>query len=413
MRRSASNHLRQRFQDVRRQDKPAGERRQPVDRTREDRVTTYYYDESNNHRKLWIDPERRAYNIDNDTGRKVPVGRNFLLGGVVHYGSESTANVAALIESFRLQQPANEVKFKHLASGTFESILKSKKVSSLLKWLVESDLYLHFFNVNLENWAFLDIIDDCLMWCGEIQIPFLLESFDDVNRLKDALYRIVRMDRTGFLDLACSYGYPNLAGKTAAFMEALTQHVRKMIASSEHEDEMEEDGLQESIEYLLSLFDCCAGIDDMTLVQQYEDGVLVDGLSCFYQFIAEERGEGLHIMDMEQMVERELKLRAPELTESGRISFVDSKQNRLVQVSDLVSGMVARYFQFIDDNNHLQLVQALESMSKEQLANLDLLRQLFDKSHDKNHTLLHRSVTLGELEKSDLVLYPDHFYRGV
>lgn len=376
-------------------------------------MATYYYDESNNHRKLWIDPERRAYNIDNDTGRKVPVGRNFLLGGVVHYGLESVADVAALIESFRLQQPTNEVKFKHIASGTFESTLKSEKVSALLEWLVESDLYLHFFNVNLEYWAFIDIIDDCLLWCGGNEIPFHLESFDDVNRLKDALYRMVRMDRAGFLDLVCLYGYPNLAGKTAAFTAALTQHIRKTITSPENEEEMEEVGLKQSIEYLLTLFDCCAGIDDMTLVQEYKDGVLIDGLTCFYQFLAEARADGVHIMDDEQTVERALKVQAPQLIGGSRISFVDSKQNRMVQVSDLVSGVVARYFQFIDDNNHLQLARVLENMSTEQSANLNLLRRLFDKSHDKDRTLLHRTVSLGELEKSDFVLYPDHFHREV
>jgi hypothetical protein len=376
-------------------------------------MKTYYYDESNNHRKLSIDPVRRAYNIDNDTGRKVPAGRNFVLGGVAHYGPASAADVTALIQSFRLQQPVSEVKFRHIASGTFESILKSKKVGDLLQWLLDSDLYLHFFNVNLEYWAFIDIVDDCLLWCGENQIPFCLDSFDDVNLLKDALYRVVRMDRAGFLDLACSYGYPNLAGKTAAFIAALTKHIRELTALPERNEEMEEVGLKDSIDYLLSLLDCCVGIDDMTLVQDSEDGVLVDGLAHFYQFLVEERSDGIHIMDMEQVVERDIKIRAPKLIGDGRISFVESKQNRLVQLSDLVSGVVSRYFQFIDDNSHLQLVQSLESMSAVQLANLDLLRRLFDKSHADDITMLHRSVSLGEHEKSDLVLYPNHFHRVV
>jgi len=130
-------------------------------------MATFYYDESNNHRKLWIDPERLAYNIDKDTKRKIPVGRNFVLGGVVHYSQSSFADVSALIDALRLDKSAKEIKFNSIAKGDFDACLKSERIGSLLRWLIHSDLYLHFFNINLEYWAFIDIVDDCLFWCKQ------------------------------------------------------------------------------------------------------------------------------------------------------------------------------------------------------------------------------------------------------
>lgn len=371
-------------------------------------MPTFYYDESNNHRKLWIDPDRRAYNIDRDTNRKVPVGRNFVLGGVVHYGASSSADVSALITSLRVQKGLEEIKFKHIASGDFGSCLKSAKVEALLDWLLESDLYIHFFNVNLEYWAFLDIVDDCVMWCHGNRIPLDISSLDDITTLKDALYRVIRIDREAFLDMACAFGYPNIEDKTAHFVRALKSRVSTVMTSSKHRDQMQEVGLEDALARLLHLLSSCIDIDDMTLAHMDEDGVLLDAFDVFYDYTSMSRANDELIMDMEVEVKEQFESKSA-VSIPANLRFADSKTEPLVQVSDLTTGLIARYFQFIDDHDHYQLAEWMENLSRQQSVNLALLRHVFDKSHEKDHTLLHRLVSAGELEKSDLILYPAHF----
>jgi len=373
-------------------------------------VATFYYDESNNHRKLWIDPERRAYNIDRDTQRKVPVGRNFVLGGVMHYGANCSADVPALIASLNLDKSLKELKFKHIAAGDFDYCLKSQRVGSLLKWVIESDLYLHFFNINLEYWAFIDIIDDCLLWCHETSANFELRSLGEPDEFKDALYRVIRMDRASFLDMAWSFGYPNLEGKTEAFIAGLAGHVRSMLDSPGHQDELDEVGLREVVVRLSELLDASKGIDDMTLVQMEGEGVLVDAFTRFYDFTAETRPKDSLIMDMEANVKEHFDRRSTRLNTAVNLRFVDSKEDPLVRISDLVTGLVARCLQFVDDHSHEYLGEWSGRLNPRQTDNLALLKMLVDKSDNRDPMLLHRVVANSEKSKFELVLYPEHFH---
>ncbi|WP_426803427.1 DUF3800 domain-containing protein [Xanthomonas campestris] len=377
-------------------------------------MATFYYDESNNHRKLWIDPERRAYNIEKDTQRKVPVGRNFVLGGVAHYGETSTADFSALIESLSLDKSVNEVKFKNIAKGDFDACLKSERIGPLLSWLIESDLYLHFFSINIEYWAFIDIIDDCLIWCHESGAQFELRSMDEPDQFKDALYSVIRMDRTSFLDLAHSFSYPDLEGKTSSFIDAIAKHLKSVLISPEHEEQLEEVGLRDAIERLWQLFNASAGITEMTLVQEKgEDGqepMLIDAFTPFFDYTVMSRSQDNLIMDMEAKV-KECFDKIPErLTGAVSFRFVDSKEEPLVRVSDMITGLVARCLQFVDDHDHQYLAEWHESLNKWQRQNLSLLKQLIDKSDDRDPMLLHRVVADAEKSKFMLILYPEYFH---
>jgi len=376
-------------------------------------VATFYYDESNNHRKLWIDPERRAYNIDKDTQRKIPVGRNFVLGGVMHYGANSSADVPALIASLNLDKNLKEVKFKHIATGDFDCCLKSQRVENLLKWVINSDLYIHFFNINLEYWAFIDIVDDCLLWCHETGANFELRSLREPDEFKDALYRVIRMGRASFLDLAYSFGYPNLEGKTDAFIAGLADHVRSVLDSPDYQDELDEVGLREVVVRLLELLEVSKGIDDMTLVQMDGDGMLVDAFTPFYNFTAETRSKDDLIMDMEVHVKDHFDSWPTKLNTRLNLRFVDSKDEPLVRVSDLVTGLIARCLQFVDDHSHQHLGEWLGRLNPQQTDNLALLKMLVDKSDNRDPMLLHRVVANSEKTKFELILYPEHFHTLV
>lgn len=78
---------------------------------------TFYYDETNNGRKFHLADGRFNISID----------QNFILGGIVYEGQSNDIEPTELFQRLDLQKTINEVKFKHIASGDFINVLKSKK----------------------------------------------------------------------------------------------------------------------------------------------------------------------------------------------------------------------------------------------------------------------------------------------
>ncbi|MGX6571887.1 hypothetical protein ACWM58_01315 [Klebsiella quasipneumoniae] len=126
---------------------------------------TFYYDESNNVRKLALSDKIDGYNIEHDEDKYSSL--NFVLGGVAHLNDSSTADFDALKKSIMLQPTAKEIKRDHVATGDFIFMLNSRKLKGLFEWLLQSDLYVQYFNLNMEYWAYLDIIEDCVLFCLE------------------------------------------------------------------------------------------------------------------------------------------------------------------------------------------------------------------------------------------------------
>lgn len=112
-------------------------------------IHTFYYDETNNIRKLYL----------RDSGFNGSVDSNFVLGGVMHDGTESHANIDELLSTLNLQQSIKEIKIKYLAKGDFINCLKSEKLNNFLSWLYKSDLYA--FKTLFPNLNVRELIRSC------------------------------------------------------------------------------------------------------------------------------------------------------------------------------------------------------------------------------------------------------------
>jgi len=67
----------------------------------------FYYDESNNIRKLWLKEDGFNASVDSD----------FVLGGVMHMTNHCSANVEELKDQLRIQKSVKELKFKHISTS--------------------------------------------------------------------------------------------------------------------------------------------------------------------------------------------------------------------------------------------------------------------------------------------------------
>ena len=113
-------------------------------------IFTFYYDETNNIKKFYVKENEFNHTFT----------ANFVLGGLVHEGE--APNTQPLIDSFKLQKNAKEVKFKHIAKGGFLDCLKSWKLTLFLQFLKDSNLYVHYSSINILYWSIVDIVDSAI-----------------------------------------------------------------------------------------------------------------------------------------------------------------------------------------------------------------------------------------------------------
>ncbi len=180
----------------------------------------FYYDESNNVRKLYLSKQIDGYNIDHDPDKHNSV--NFVLAGVAHTGSSSSADFDDLRQRIQLQANAKEFKLKHLAKGDFLTMLTSKKLTAFFEWLLYGDLYLHYFHLNMEYWGYVDIIDDCILFGREK--GFIPEMSDEqlygyMLANKDALHTYVKANKVPFIQFLKSYDFPYIEGREKDFIQ--------------------------------------------------------------------------------------------------------------------------------------------------------------------------------------------------
>lgn len=378
---------------------------------------TFYYDESNNIRSLYLTGGR--FNTD---AHENP-SPSFVLAGIAHKGEQAQSKCEELIESLRLPPTAKELKFKQVAKGSFLDNLKSSKITQILRWLVESDYYLHYSSLNMEYWSLVDIIDDC---CDHADLRGMLNyapaggrrAYADYH--KDALYYIMRKYKSDILSALTKYRYPNVTPKNAApFIKRLNEIVKKnRQVSARLGGKMSKEDLSRTIS-LSKLFDLCRNIESLDMVYTHTPFKLIDGLSLFYRHCIGLFSSSRHIFDNEFEIEKSFKdiQKLDGVLGSSHFEFVDSKLHPAVQVSDVISGLLKNYFTFLAQTSVADVVEAKNSLTDKQQECLALLQKLVEKSDDEQPEMLHYVMSQIEHHKHAVFLFDkdaqDEFVRVV
>lgn len=383
-------------------------------------IYTFFYDESNNVRKLYLSKQIDGYNVDHDEDKNT--GVNFILGGIAYKGDNPNADFDKLKTAIMLQPTAKEIKLKQIATGDFIFMLNSRKLTGFLNWLNESDLFIQYFNLNMEYWSYLDIIEDCVIFCLEnnyinFHDDFEFRSYQDMY--KNELYKIILNDKVRFIKLLKSFDYPYLTGRETDFLKSIynlaVEYAEKVFG---YPFATKDEKLQ--IDRLCEFFEMCIenGMDDFTFTMDERfdkeikdnDNYLVDGFSIFYRVRAIDFSESKHIFDVEEVVKEEFaeKVEFDEKLASLDITFIDSDDDYFVQVSDVVAGLFQRYFNYLNTNKIIDVKSVRASLNPIQLKNMDLFKSLIDKSDAENKKLLFYVMSRMEHEKHVAFTYPEH-----
>ncbi|CAM4044430.1 DUF3800 domain-containing protein [Cohnella lubricantis] len=343
---------------------------------------TFFYDETNNARKFRL--VEGGFNTSEDA--------NFVLGGIMYTQNQSNADINELFEKLRLPKTIKEIKFKHIADGGFVECLSSTKLKIILEWLLQSDLYIHYSTVNVLYYSLVDIIDTLII--DALDGPFIHHNF--INELKNKLYEAVISDKERVVKLLFDFEYPNIKKESLEqFVDALMEFL------DEFAENMYSHVWVKSITQMLKQV---KSKSELSFLSMETDHLLIPDYSHFYVRPLMVFNASTHIFDNEDHIKRlmkEMDLDLPK--DAGFYRFEDSKENKYIQLSDVVVGILGKCFTFVNSVPISKIKKVHEELNAFQLENLKLLDDVITKSDQFNKALLHSSTSLHEKNRLNLL----------
>lgn len=347
--------------------------------TKADCIYTFYYDETNNIRKLHVGAQ----------GLNVGTLKVFVLGGIVHKGSPHSFDIDALRSAMRIQKTAAEIKLKHVANGDFLDLLRSTKLTSFLRWITDSGLMIHYQEMDPFYWSVVDIIDSILAGLGE----HALYAYHAI--LKGDLATILRSDFRATVRLFYRYHYPGLAPEDRKpFLNDLIALLEDDRAILPHFNAM----------MLKGVLQAGRGLDGLAFIEGETPNLLIDNFSGFYLNRLVVFKYATHVFDMEKSIRKRF-VETP-LTSGGKpvthYRFADSKADPGIQIADVIVGVLGKLHSYLTETPRERVAAARASLNGTSLQNAELLRDLIDASDAANVAFLHHIASVHDLDKLDL-----------
>ena len=347
-----------------------------------DKECMFYYDETNNIRKLLLTPN----------GLNVPQTDNFVLAGIMTCGKNIELTQLELNSILRLSSSEVDIKFKQVAKGRLDRVLKSRNLGSFFQWVLDNDIYIHYSDMNILYWSLTDIIDSVIEGCTNN--VYIQEN----QALKSILYDIVKSNELEFLAKLRQYDYPNIKKENInEFSNWLLSFVKYHGKNLPRNQEI----------FITSFFNNIVGMEELLFLMGGEDHVLIDNFMVNYIRNVYMFNKSIHIFDEEHQIQKLME--GFSMSFNGAVinnyQFKESTLNPEIQLADIITGFFGKYFSFIKNTNIKQLMNFKSQLNSVQKNNLKLLKELIDKSDCFSKALFHRVASQGEIMKNNLFLH--------
>lgn len=320
----------------------------------------FYYDETNNVRKLHLTPD----------GMNIRRPDCFVLGGIVHDGAPRPIDLPELRTQLRLQPSVKEIKLKHLGSGDFLDLLGSEKIALFLEWLTAQRFLVHYQVTDLLYWSIVDIVDSILTKLDAPQLRAVHLP------LKDSLYTILRDDVDGTAELLGRYSYPDVGReRRGAFVAELLDLV-------EHREHL----LEHFPFYMLKgLLQHARTLDSLPYLEDETPNILIDGFGTFFSNRLSMFKNAQHVLDDERHIEAYLEgLQLCDGDQTLRhYRFANSQSEAGIQLSDPVAGLLGKLFTYLNRTPLDEIEEDVRGLSDRQQRSLKVLARLLDRSTDE------------------------------
>lgn len=334
----------------------------------------FYYDESNNCRKFWVDDIKQLFNTDYTA--------DFVLAGLVRKEEDK---VETSIERFRkplkLQSNVEEIKFKKLyANGDFLQCVKSKRLFETLSWIEQSPFYIHYTNVNNLYYTLVEIFDSIVK-------PDEISEFGyDYFKMKSVFYYMFQGKADILQSIMVKYKYPNIQRKD---VKVFCNELMFLLGSRKE--------MKEEEKFLAGMLVRASKSEELIFLHDNNDYVMQENYAEFYVDPIRKYQSSTHIFDEElsvqNIVEKNIKMGQ---YMADNYKFVNSKTNIFVQLSDVVAGILGKLFKYINSTNSVQRRKDISALSKIQIDNILLIDKLRTRADMENHGFL---CTIGPIDE--------------
>ena len=314
----------------------------------------FYYDESNNCRKFWVDDSKQQFNTDHTA--------DFVLAGLVRKEEEK---VEASLETFRkplkLQANVEEIKFKNLyAKGDFLQCVKERRLFETLSWIDKSPFYIHYTNVNNLFYTLVEIFDSIVK-------PDDISEFGyDYFKMKSVFYYMFKGKADALQILMFKYKYPNIQREE---VEAFCNDLLFLLGSRRE--------MKEEEKFLAGMLARAAESDELVFLHDNDDYVMQENYAEFYADPIRKYQKSRHIFDEETTVQDIVKKQiAMGENMADNFKFVKSETDIFVQLSDVVAGNLGKMVKYINSTSVNQRRRDVEGLSKLQVENILLIDKL-------------------------------------
>lgn len=335
----------------------------------------FYYDESNNCRKFWVDDSKQQFNTDYTA--------DFVLAGLVKK-EEDTVDVS--LESFRkplkLQGNVEEIKFKKLyAKGDFLQCVKEKRLFETLLWIDKSPFYIHYTNVNNLFYTLVEIFDSIVK-------PDEISEFGyNYFKMKSVFYYMFKGKADELQILMFKYKYPNIQRED---VERFCNELLFLLGSRRE--------MKEEEKFLAGMLARASKSDELVFLHDNDDYIMQENYAEFYADPIRKYQKSTHIFDEETTVQDIVKRQiAQGENMADNFKFVKSETDIFVQLSDVVAGILGKLFKYINSTSVNQRRKDIEGLSKIQIDNILLIDKLRMEANRENPGFLHSVAPLDEV----------------
>lgn len=341
-----------------------------------DEKLKFFYDETNNIRKYYLKEDKFNESIKT----------NFILGGIVLEDGHKV-DIKPLFDSFNLQSNVTEVKLKNIAKGDFFNCLKSTHLKSIFDFLLKENISIHYSSLNFLYFSTVDIIDSLIEATGIDYDPFYNRA------LKNDLYICVKRNIDKFIPIFFNYEYPNIKeDKVLLFIDDLIEIFKSEPKSTGNNT-------------ILMLLSKSKESENLFYIMNETNHTLINNFSTFYSRTIYLFLNSTHFFDKEDSIEpliNDLNITNKE-SKIENYYFFDSKDNLSIQLSDIIVGLIGKYFNVLNEFTEDQLNDILVNLESTQLETLKLFYEVLEVSENKNRAYIHLTISNDELRKMGLI----------
>lgn len=293
---------------------------------------TIYCDESMNLRKV-----RLKESLRNELKYKF-----FVIGGVEVPDNCNLDDIKMVFSDDNFPEVDAKYKYFSFNNSDFGKALCSSRLNKLFKFMIDNNIYIHINIMNYWYWAISDIVQS-------IVEPEYITSLEDNRGKVSAMYEALMHRYDDMFDIFLKFNFPNIkhGGEQEFILEIL-----RILKRSFNEYYCEGDELYNEIEELIHYIERrFSNVNELTFIQDEKPLEIVSTLVGSYLQTAYMFKENGIIFDKEEKIVEEITSISPSLFQTLKCSFVDSKTQLGIQLSDVIAGFTARFFEFIAVEN--------------------------------------------------------------